>query len=211
MKKIIVGAFMLVFAAAGAQAQEHQSEGKQHHQKRSHHRQSLQQLGLSEDQKTKFKALNDDYRKQMETLKKQDDITVKDWKGKMKSLKDEHQAKVQNLLTPEQKAKMEKMKTERHSMRKGEGKRQDSKGRMEKMKTSLGLSEDQVASMTKNRTEMSEKMKALRENKSLTDDQRKEQMKELRNKQKESLKGILTEEQMKKLHEKQRRPAKQSV
>jgi Spy/CpxP family protein refolding chaperone len=44
-------------------------------------------------------------------------------------------------------------------------------------------------------------MKAIRDNKSLTDEQKREQMKELGKKQKENMKSVLTEEQMKKLKE----------
>lgn len=48
---------------------------------------------------------------------------------------------------------------------------------------------------------MAEKIKAIRENKSLSDERKKEEMKELMKKQKETMKSILTEEQMKKLQE----------
>ena len=48
---------------------------------------------------------------------------------------------------------------------------------------------------------MAEKIKSIRENKSLSDEKKREEMKELMKKQKETMKSILTEEQMKKLQE----------
>jgi Spy/CpxP family protein refolding chaperone len=212
MKKIIVSAFVLAVATMSVRAQDiperkqdmHQHKSGEH--KRHHRGEAFKQLGLSEDQKAKFKALNEDFRTQIQALKKDDGITVKEWKSKKETLKKEHRAKVEALLTTEQKAKMQKMKEDRKSVRKV-----DQQARMEKMKIRLGLSDDQVAKLSKSRTELDEKMKALRENKSLTDDQRKEQFKELRKKQKENFKSILTEEQLKKLHDKQHRSAKQPV
>lgn len=213
MKKFIVSAFVLAVATMSVRAQDIperkqdvQKEGKMRHHGRRHHQEAFKELGLSADQKAKFKVLNDDFRTQLQALKKNDEITVKEWKTKMETLKKEHRAKVEGLLTSEQKAKIQKMKEDHRSFRK-----EDGKARMEKMKTRLGLSDEQVASLQKSRTEMGQQMKALHENKSLTDDQRKEQMKELRKKQQENLKNILTEDQMKKLHEKQHRPAKQPV
>jgi Spy/CpxP family protein refolding chaperone len=205
MKKIIAGLFVLALAIQGVKAQDvtpdkhHDFKGKQHH-----HRDSYSQLNLTEDQKAKFKSLNEDFRKQMSDLKKNDNITVKDWKGKMESLRKDFRTNRQNLLTGEQKAQLDKMKEDRKTQRKAHD-----EARMDKMKTRLGLSDDQVAKLKASRTEMASKMKALHENKSLSDEQRKTQAMELRKSQKESLKTILTDEQLKKLHEKQtRRPAK---
>jgi hypothetical protein len=50
--------------------------------------------------------------------------------------------------------------------------------------------------------ETAEKMKAIHENKSISQEQKKEQSKELMKQNKEQMKSILTEEQMKKLKEK---------
>ena len=79
---------------------------------------------------------------------------------------------------------------------------------MEKMKTDLGLTDEQSAKLKSDRTAMQEKMKAIREDKSLNDEAKKEQVKELMKKQKEDMRSILTEEQLKKLDEqKQKRPS----
>jgi periplasmic protein CpxP/Spy len=75
------------------------------------------------------------------------------------------------------------------------------KERGEQMKKELGLSADQSAKMEKNRLEMTQQMKAIREDKALNDEQKREKSKELMKQQKEKTKSILTEEQQKKMKE----------
>jgi hypothetical protein len=180
----------------------------------------------------------------MEELKKNDNITVREWRNKAENLRKEHKQHIQSILTNDQKAQLEKMKAEaksRHGEMKREhadrgmnndrmgrdhdrmngdhnrmdgdhrrmnGDRQDmGRNRGERMKTELGLTEEQAAKMKANREAMGDKFKAIRENKSLSEEQKKEQIKELMKAQKENMKSILTEEQMKKLENmRQQRP-----
>jgi hypothetical protein len=77
------------------------------------------------------------------------------------------------------------------------------------MKQDLNLSEEQSAKLQKSRDELHQKMQALRENQSLSDEAKKEQMKELMKQRKENLRSILTDEQWKKFQEEtQRRHSK---
>ena len=202
MKKLIVTAFALAVATLVTQAQD-KPDVKHDRSKGRHHKEYFQKLNLSDDQKAKVKTLNEDFRKQMQDLKKQDNMTVKDQKAKIQSLREDHKAKVQSVFTPEQKEQMKKFREEHKAKREA-----NSAERMEKMKARLNLSDDQVAKMKAQRADMSSKFKAIRENKSLNDEQKKEQFKELKKQQKESMKSILTEEQMKKL--KERKPRKSS-
>jgi len=156
----------------------------------------MKQLNLTDAQKEQFKTQRESFRKQMEELKKNDNITVKEWKSRMETLRKDQKTKMQGILTTEQKDQIEKMKAEHKAMQEV-----DAKARMEKMKIHLGLSDDQVAKMTKNRTEMMEKMKALKQDDKMDPEKKREQMKDLREKQKDQMKSILTEEQMKKFQE----------
>lgn len=200
MKKIILSAVALAVATFTLQAQD--GPGKGRHGKGKQHTEVFRQLNLTEDQKTQMKAINEDFRTQMQDLKKNENITVKEQKDKLQSIRNNHKTKMQNLLTADQKAQLEKMKQNREATHKV-----DAKARMEKMKIRLGLTDNQVAQMEKGRTETMTKVKAIRENKSLSDDQKKDQVKELMKQRKESLKTILTDEQMKKLQEKGHRKA----
>lgn len=206
MKKIIVCTFMLAVAIQSTRAQE-MPERKRETIESRHHRDGFHRLNLSEDQKAKFKSMNEDFRKQMDELKKNDNITVKEWRSKMENLRKDHRDKMSSLLTEDQKAQINKSRQERIN-RKGER----SKAGIDRMKTRLNLTDDQAARLKQSRSDMAVKFKAIRENQSLTDVQKKEQVQELKKKQQENLKTILTEEQLKRLHEKQvRRPAKLPV
>lgn len=166
-------------------------------QKGQHQRHDMmKQLNLTDAQKEQMKTQRESFRKQFEELKKNDNITVKEWRSKMEGLRKEQKAQMNGILTSEQKDKMTKLRAEGKAKHEERGKQMS-----EKMKTELGLSADQSAKMDKSRAEMQQKMKALHEDKNLTDDQRKEGMKELMKQRKESMKSILTEEQLKKMKE----------
>jgi hypothetical protein len=119
----------------------------------------------------------------------------------METLRKENKAKMDGILTTEQKAKMEKMNPDGYRGE-GEAKRKEmGQKQANMMKERLGLTDDQSAKLSTHRAEMGEKMKAIRENKSLSDEQKKDQLKELHKTQKDAMKSILTEEQMKKIKE----------
>ena len=200
MKRIIVSVLALAVTFTAVQAQEipeRKDEGVQRHDgHRKHHRNAMADLNLSEEQKSKFKALNSEHHKQMAELKKQDNITVKESREKMEALRKDHHAKLQSLLTPEQKTQIEKKKEERKAKMTERG-----KGRGERMKKELNLTDEQSAKLDASRKKMKDKMQSIRDDKSLTEEQVKEKTKELRKQQMESMKSILTEEQLKKMKE----------
>jgi hypothetical protein len=195
MKKIALSLLIATMAVVTLQAQD--TNPYQHKMHKGHDFGMMaEKLNFSEDQKASMKKINEDFHAQMDELKKNDNITVKEWKSRMETLRKGHQAKMQGLLTNDQKAQLEKMKTEGQAMHEA-----DAKARMEKMKIKLGLTDDQVAKLNTSRSDMMGKMKALRENNSLDEGSKREQMKELMKQQKENMKSILTEEQLKKWQE----------
>ena len=103
---------------------------------------------------------------------------------------------MKGLLSNEQKEQIEKMKIERKKMAEI-----DANARMEKMKLQLDLNNEQTEKLKKQRIEMLEKMKGIRENKSIDEMKKREEMKLLMEKRKENMKSILTEEQLKKMQE----------
>ncbi len=185
---------MLTLSSATLLAQN--PDRKMQNRHRGHHPMAHQQLNLTEDQKMKFKSMNEDYRKKMIELKKQDEISVKEWKTRMSELKKKHHSDMQNIFTPEQKTRMEKMKLERKQMAEI-----DAKARMEKMKLHLGLSNEQSEKLYKQQNEMQEKIKALKESKSMDPEKKKAAYKELLEKRKESMNSIFTDDQKKKMKE----------
>lgn len=156
--------------------------------------QFLQKMNLTEDQKLKAKSINGDFRKQMMDLKKNDAITVKEWKEKRESISKKHRQDLQGVLTPEQKSKMNDSRNEKKELA-----AIDAKAKMEKMKIHLGLSNEQSEKLKKERVEIMEKMKSLRENASLTTEQKKSEVKELVDKRKEILNSVLSKDQIEKM------------
>jgi len=205
MKKIVLLLLIVSMAVATTQAQD--MRPRKHRMQRDNHGMMAEKLNFSEDQKAKMKTMNEGFRTKRMDLRKNDNITVKEWKNRMETLRKDHKTKMEGLLTGEQKERIEKMKIERKAMRDI-----DAKARMDKMKIHLGLSDEQASKFSKNRSEMEEKMKALRENKTLDGEKKREQMNELMKQQKEKMKSILTEEQMKKLQERKgQRPPRREV
>jgi Spy/CpxP family protein refolding chaperone len=205
MKKIILSALVLsmVIAVQAQEIPERKTDrsaphGNMQHKKRGGHdkHEMMKQLNLTDAQKEQFKTQRESFRQQMDELKKNDNITVKEWKSRMEGLRKDQKAKMDGILTTDQKAKMGKMKAEGKARHEGMMKQ-----RGEKMKAELGLTAEQSAKMDKNRAEMGQKMKAIREDKNLNDDQKRDKTKELMKQQKENMKSILTKEQMDKMNE----------
>jgi Spy/CpxP family protein refolding chaperone len=196
MKKVLAGIVLTAFVAVGVYAQD-QNPGFTDKQHRGRHRFDMtQQLNLTDEQKTGLKGINEDYRQQMSELKKNEDITVREWKSKMATIRKEHHEKIEKLLTPEQKASLKKMRQHHRGDMKKHGEQ-----RLEKMKKELNLTDDQVAALKKNHEDMAQKFKAIHDDKSLTDEQKKAQFKEYKKQQHDNLKSILTPEQLQKLEQ----------
>jgi Spy/CpxP family protein refolding chaperone len=195
MKKIILGMLAMVTTVATIQAQD-QKEMRHGHHKRSHDGVSMEKLNLTEQQKAQMKTIRADFGKQMAELKKNENITVKEYRSRMDAIRKDHKEKIQGIFTPEQKAQVEKMKAE--SKAKHE---EFARARTEKFKKELGLSDEQSAKLNQLHAGTAEKMKALHENASLSKEEKKEHFKALAKAQHEEFKSVLTAEQLQKMEE----------
>ncbi|OQP61027.1 hypothetical protein A3860_04725 [Niastella vici] len=197
MKKAIIGMALAAFIVTGACAQD-QSNSLADRPKGHHPRGDvMQQLNLTDEQKTEMKTINDDFKQQMTDLKKSEDkITVTEWKSKMATIRKDHHEKVDKVLTDDQKASLKKMMREHRGEMRHQGRH-----RMEQMKKDLNLTDDQVNALKKNHEAMEQKFKAIRDDKSLTEDQKKAEVKKFKQEQHDNLKSILTPEQLQKLEQ----------
>ena len=170
----------------------HQSkDGKKH----GHHTgdKGLAGVQLTDDQKAQAKTIHEDFKKKADAIKAQN-LSAEEQKKQMTALHRERKEKVQGLLTTEQKAKVAE------NRKKGvEKAKATSAARLDKMKTDLNLKDEQVAQIKAQQAKTHEQMKAIRDNKSLTEEAKKEQVKALMQQQKENWKSILTPEQQAKL------------
>ena len=148
-------------------------------------------MNLTDAQKQQMKAIQMDFKTKMATLDKSDNMNVKDYKAQKEQLMQDRKAKIQALLTPDQKAQMGnamqgQMQKGNKAMHKGELKE-------------LGLSKAQMGQLKSQRQTMKGKMEAIQSDQSLTPAQKKDQMQALKASNREAMKTILTPEQLSKL------------
>jgi len=207
MKKLIVSVVAIALAALTAQAQEipdrKREEFKPVEKGRMFNKKELADLNLTDEQKTKLKGMKRDLRRQMDEVRKQDNLSVKDYREKIETLRKDQQDKFQSVLTPEQKTDMQKYKDARNARVKELGKKKQAK-----MKEELKLTDEQLAKIADNRKATAQKIKTIRENNSLKDEQKKEQIKDLMKEQKKNMKSFLTDEQLRKMKENRKHHSK---
>src|SRR5664279_237577 len=182
MKKYLVAltAFTIVAVTATAQIRRNSTDttsmhskmdehyGRGHEMHKFHqHGMMMSQLNLTDAQKQHAKSINDDYRVQLKDLEKNESITLKDYRIKKANLEQKRKSKFQALLTTDQRNKIEQVKKDR-----SEKMKMVTQKRMEKMKTDLNLTDEQVAKMQAQRESTMGQMKAIRENSSLSDEQK---------------------------------------
>jgi Spy/CpxP family protein refolding chaperone len=208
MKKIITIALVLALSFGAAQAQSTDKGPGKHH--RGGHEMVMKDLNLTPDQKARLKTIHQEQRKEMEALKSNTSLTDAQKKEQRKALHDKYRSQFESVLTPAQKAEMEKKKADwkaegKHKEGKGKegrafkgGQRHDAAG----IAKDLNLSADQKQKMQSLRTDFKSKAEALRNDKSLTAEQKKAKMQELKEQQKEQMKSVLTKEQQEKVQSK---------
>jgi Spy/CpxP family protein refolding chaperone len=201
MKKIFTSALVLALTIGAAQAQT--TPDKQHGHKKEH-KMAYDQLNLSAEQKTSMQKAREDFKKKMDDLKKQDQLTVAEMKQRRQALHQQYKSQAEAILTPAQKDQLAKMKTDRKNMNKeGKGKfNKDGKAygkRGADLQKELNLTADQQQKVSKIRSDYRTKMQALRTDNSVSQDQKKEKMRELMKQQQEEMKSVLTQEQVEKM------------
>jgi Spy/CpxP family protein refolding chaperone len=200
MKKIITSALVLALTIGAAQAQTTSTQDKGKHAKKEYKMHAMKELNLTQDQKAKIKALHEQEKKEMEALKNDKTAT----KEQRQQLHKKYEEQMQAILTPEQKQQLEKMKEERMAQGK-QGAFERGKGQKEGLKRGadlqkeLGLSQDQQAKVEKIRADYKGQFEALRNDKSLSKEEKRTKMHELMKKQQEDMKTVLTQEQIEKM------------
>ena len=188
---------ILAIAGFSASAQERREmKGQKHGMHQGQKGDMIKDLNLTDAQKVQLKADRETYKAKMEALRKDENITVKEMKAREKAIHDEQKAKMQALLTPEQKAKIASDRANMDTKRKA----MDAQ-RAEEMKEKLGLSNEQAEKLKAHNQETHSKIKAIQDNESLTMDQKKEQMIAVKEASKAQRKNILTAEQLRKMEE----------
>jgi Spy/CpxP family protein refolding chaperone len=206
MKRILtltMAAALMIGSAMAQETSKDKKEGKHKQNKEwkkkgshgKHNRgEFAKDLNLTDAQKQQFKSINEEYRAKFKALRSNDNATVGDVKKQSEALRKEQQEKMQNILTADQKAKMQELRSKKQTGSKAKGEK-----RFEEMQNDLNLSNDQATKLKSQNEAFRNKMQAIRDNKTLSQEQKKEQVKALAAEHKESLKSVLTAEQLDKM------------
>ena len=156
------------------------------------------ELGLNEEQSTKWDAVHKDFKKEMKALRDDTSISDDEKKEKMKTLNQQKDDAIQAILSKDQMEKFMELKKEMRAEKgKGKGKGKGKKGgnKWTQVKADLNLSDDQSKKWDAIVDENRSKMQSLKSDDGLDEEAKKKEMKEMKGELKEQLMAILDSEQ----------------
>jgi len=200
MKRILTTALAIVLFVGASQAQD-----KTRHERGGN--KFATELNLTADQQAKLKTIREAQKKEMEALKQNGQVSQE----QRKAIHEKYKTQFESVLTPAQKEEMNKKKEEwkaKGKDGKSFGKRGGENGGRGQFgqqaaffKKDLNLSADQETRLKSIFQEFQTKSKDLRTNNSLSQEQKKEQMKLLAKQYMDQGKSVLNADQLKKLDE----------
>lgn len=207
MKRIFMSAFALMLVTAAVHAQTDTTRGPRR-EWRQGQEDMYQQLNLTTDQQAKVKALREDFQKQVQDLRSQN-LSEDDRRTKMQTLRQQQRTQMDAILTPDQKTQLDKLRSQRQEQMGDQRNGNDSTGRHNRqsfnnhkagrdLQKELNLTSDQQAKIKDIRTDFKSKAQTIRNDQSLTQDQKKAKFHELMQQQQEQMKTVLTKEQQEK-------------
>jgi Spy/CpxP family protein refolding chaperone len=154
-----------------------------------------EKLQLTQDQQAKVKDILSDQWTKQQALRSNTALSQQDARTQMRELRKSEHEQIMNVLTPEQRAKAKEM-------RKGEkGGRGMAARRMRFMARELNLTDAQKAQLKPMFQQQRAQMQALKADTSLTQDQKREKLQQLRADGRKQFLAVLTPEQQQKLRD----------
>lgn len=157
----------------------------------------FQQLDLTAEQHAKVQSILQSERSQMQALRSNASLTDEQRKQQVRELRQNDHQQLLAVLTPEQQARLKQLHSERKGRREG--------FRAGRRFQALNLTEQQKQQLQPVFQSTRQQMQALRSDSTLTPEQRRERMKEIRQNQMAQMKSILTPEQQQQLQQKRGR------
>lgn len=200
MKKILSFVSMIALGSSLLIAQPPAGAGRMQHGQ-MHGKQMMagkmaKDLNLTEDQKAQLKKVHQEYGAKIKAIKDNDQLTQGDARKQIAALHEAQKAASEKVFTEEQKAKLKDMQEQRRGRMK-----EEAAANVARMQVRLGLTEAQVAKVKAEQAGMQSKMQALRNNKDLSKEQKKEQIQALMKAHKTNMASILTPEQQQKMQQ----------
>ena len=198
MKPVISSVFILLLSIGitNAQTTPPGSDAK------PQHKAVYEQLNLTADQKSKLQALREEHKRQLSELRTNNQLSAAEKQERKKLLHRQFRSKSQEVLTPSQRQQLAKIRKESRSKSK-EGndgwRKEGSKGK--NLHQQLNLSAEQQQQIAKVRAEFKNKLTSIRNDNSITHDQKRTKLHDIRKQQREQMKSFLTSDQIEKLKE----------
>ncbi len=194
MKKFFIGAIATTICFSTSFAQKLQKNNRPHHPMQTAGK--MKALNLSTSQKEQLKAARQNTNTQLAALNKNDQMTVKDFKESKAAILQSQKQQMAGILTEDQKNQLAQNKPLSNDPRGNKA-----GVNLGKMKENLGLSDNQVTQIKANREAELAKIKAIRDNSSLSISEKREQLKSIREEQKNNFSDILSLEQLIKIED----------
>ncbi len=155
-----------------------------------------QKLNLTQQQQDQLKPVFQKQHEQVQAIRKDSSLTEDQKKQKIAALRQDTQAQINNVLTPEQQQQWEQMKA---NAKQRAGNRHEQMGA--RMAEKLNLSAQQQEQLKPIWQKQREQAKAIWQDNSLTQDQKREKMKALHQDTQSQVNAILTPEQQQQLQQ----------
>jgi Spy/CpxP family protein refolding chaperone len=148
-----------------------------------------QQLNLNDQQKTQVQSLMQNQRQQAQAIRQDASLTPEQKRDKFQQLRKSNHQQMLGILTPEQQQKFQQLRSERKGM--GRGKMGGGMGPMSR----LNLTPDQKAKLDPIFQSTRQQVEAVRNDPSLTPEQKQAKMREIHQGTQSQVNSILTPEQ----------------
>lgn len=196
MKKLISASVISICLLLSASVYAQRGDRENRYDRRN----GYEKLELTDSQKKEMKSINEDFRTKMKELRDDKNVNDESRKEKVKELRTAQKDKINNILTDEQKSRLEKIRKDRPNRgEKGRAFKKEKPNR-DKMRAHQGM--DKKRNVGQNRENMmkhvdltdaqKQQMKSIREKYA-------DKQKELRTAQKNEITSVLTTQQQAKL------------
>ena len=160
--------------------------------------QLVKQLDLTDAQKTQIKGIMENARSQMQALRNDMNITKQQELDQMRQIQEQTRSSIRAALTPEQQQKADDLRKQaQEKMAAQQEKRQERM--LTRLSQQLNLTDAQKSTIRSYLNDQKAQLQALRNNTSLTPQQRFEQMQTIRQQTQDKIKTALTADQQAKL------------
>jgi periplasmic protein CpxP/Spy len=168
-----------------------------------------QQLNLNDQQKTQIQGIFQTQRQQAQAIRQDTSLTPEQKQEKLKALRASTHQQVEGVLTPEQQQQMKQLRAQHEGMGKGMGGAANGMGPLSR----LNLTPDQRAKIEPIMKSTREQAQAVRNDTSLTPEQKQAKMREIHQGAMAQVKSLLTPEQQQQMQNwrQHRGPGKQAA